>query len=94
MGHLTFFLTSRISDVHTYSFTAISRHRPSLVPSLLSSLGLLTTPISIEGHAWPRSAEGDPLWPEVQMGFTPFTIGNDYGLITQRVLGIDRNVSG
>ncbi|KAK3849309.1 hypothetical protein Pcinc_043932 [Petrolisthes cinctipes] len=54
--------------------------------------GRLTTTIGIEGYAWPLAGEGDPNWPEVQIGFTPFTIGNDYGLITSHVLGIKKKL--
>ncbi|MPC94315.1 hypothetical protein E2C01_089479 [Portunus trituberculatus] len=73
-----------------YDNVSEAKHSLSRRPSLT---GLLSTPISIEGHAWPRAAVGDPQWPEVQMGFTPFTLGNDYGILSSRVLGIDRNVS-
>ncbi|XP_045604676.2 glucose dehydrogenase [FAD, quinone] [Procambarus clarkii] len=54
--------------------------------------GPLTGTISIEGYAWPLSGAGDPYWPEVQIAFLPFTIGNDYGLITAHILGINRDL--
>ncbi|KAG7165721.1 Glucose dehydrogenase [FAD quinone]-like 9 [Homarus americanus] len=54
--------------------------------------GRLTTSISIEGYAWPMSEVGDPYWPEVQIAFLPFTVGDDYGLITSHVLGIKNEV--
>lgn len=47
----------------------------------------------MEAYAWPYAEKGDPYWPEVQIAFTPFTVGNDYGLITSYVLGIDKMVS-
>ncbi|XP_045138114.1 glucose dehydrogenase [FAD, quinone]-like isoform X2 [Portunus trituberculatus] len=74
------------------SFNVFDTVQPSVIAEYVRSRsGLLSTPISIEGHAWPRAAVGDPQWPEVQMGFTPFTLGNDYGILSSRVLGIDRN---
>ncbi|XP_071530363.1 glucose dehydrogenase [FAD, quinone]-like [Panulirus ornatus] len=63
--------------------------RPSVVSQYIAQRnGLLSIPISIEGYAWPLSEVGDPYWPEVQVAFLPFTLGNDKGIITSYVLGI------
>ncbi|XP_071552854.1 LOW QUALITY PROTEIN: glucose dehydrogenase [FAD, quinone]-like [Panulirus ornatus] len=69
----------------------------SLNPKVLQEFvykrnGRLTSSISVEGYAWPLSEAGDPYWPEVQLAFVPFTLGNDHGFITSHVLGIKSEV--
>ncbi|KAK8374629.1 hypothetical protein O3P69_012537 [Scylla paramamosain] len=72
------------------SFNILETAHPNvLYDYLFNKDGRLSGTISIEGYAWPFSEEGDPYWPEVQIGFTPFTVGNDFGLITQYILGLD-----
>ncbi|XP_071533017.1 glucose dehydrogenase [FAD, quinone]-like [Panulirus ornatus] len=67
--------------------------RPNIIKQYINQRdGLLSIPISIEGYAWPLSEVGDPSWPEVQVAFLPFTLGNDNGLITPYVLGIKQEL--
>nr|XP_053653215.1 glucose dehydrogenase [FAD, quinone]-like [Cherax quadricarinatus] len=54
--------------------------------------GALTLAVSSEAYAWPVTGSGDPLWPELQIAFTPLTLGSDFGLVTPYILGFKKDL--
>nr|XP_053650244.1 choline oxidase-like [Cherax quadricarinatus] len=52
----------------------------------------LTLAVSSEAYAWPVTGSGEPLWPELQVAFTPFTLGSDFGILSPHILGIKKDL--
>ncbi|XP_069951468.1 glucose dehydrogenase [FAD, quinone]-like [Cherax quadricarinatus] len=54
--------------------------------------GPLTLGLSNEGYAWPVTGPEDPYWPEVQIAFTPYSIANDFGIVSAQIFGIRQDL--
>ncbi|XP_069180994.1 glucose dehydrogenase [FAD, quinone] isoform X2 [Procambarus clarkii] len=75
------------------SFNVLDTARPEVLKEYIHRRdGLLTTAVSIEAYAYPLAEVGDPNWPEVQVTFLPFTVGNDFGILSSHILGFRKDL--